>query len=460
MVHPAGRYFHVGDAMEKRLGIDQKTPMHRMIRTHMSTGRNWHRVPALAASVLALALASCDAVRIPGINPAGEDTTESVDAAPGSGPAPQPPTTDVATDPASNDTDDLAGGAGSIPPSPGADLQSSTVPVSPAPRPQPPLSDPSIQSLGIPVSSLDAINATRCGLPKGAPPTPTISVQAQALTSPQPESLISTQAVGAAAVQSLTAFPGIVKMEPRRFEGNAITSGHCAATRIAERWFLTAAHCVDDGYDEIQFIAGTPNLRNRASARVFTADTAICHAGYAGRETNFINDLALIRVPEDALPALTTVPVAEFGMTDRPLGQYHYATADMAGWGMTGFNQPLSQLLLSAELSIVSASPSVIVIASRDGSGPCIGDSGGPLYVTEEDGQRTVVGVLSVVEQMSGQNLCEGDYRGRYTNVSGYRQWIGKVMAACRLTPGLCDPVLATERMTGVADQPSADPSR
>ncbi|MEL6209462.1 MAG: trypsin-like serine protease, partial [Pseudomonadota bacterium] len=388
--------------------------------------------------------------------PGGPTFSEPADdPAPGqNAPAPPDPTdSDTgSTAPSAPNTSapDLAGGTGTAPPPANAGTP-------PPPAPEPQVIPASIPSLG-------AINAARCGLPEGAAPTPTVSVQAQALTGPQPESLLTVQAVGAVTVQSLTAFPGIVKMEPRRFEGNAIASGHCAATRIAERWFLTAAHCVDDEYDEIRFIAGTPNLRDLGSARMFKADAAICHSGYAGRETNFINDLALIRVSEDALPALTEVPIAEFGITDRPLGDYHYATADMAGWGMTGFNQPLSPLLLSAELNIVSASPSVIVISSREGAGPCIGDSGGPLYVTEADGQRTVVGVLSVVEQLSGQNLCEGDYRGRYTNITGYREWISDIMSQCAFQPDLCTvpasaPAASDLPISGEPSEDAIDPT-
>jgi len=395
-----------------------------------------------------LALSACDAVKVPGVNPVrGDDSAPPAAAeeatAPGTTGEPAPGTV------AAGEPDPAPGPAPA--PAPG------TVPAGapgaggsePAPAPFP---APAAEAPAAMVESLAEISAARCGLPAGAPATPTVSTRAQALTGPQPESMVATQAVGAIAVQSLTPFPGIVKMEPRRFEGNAIASGHCAATRIAERWFLTAAHCVDDDYDEIQFIAGTPNLRDLASARIFTADSAICHGGYAGRETDFINDLALIRVPEEALPALNQVPIAEYGRTDRPLGEYHYRTAEMAGWGLTGFNQPLSPLLLSAELDIVSASPGVIVIASREGAGPCIGDSGGPLYVTEGDGQRTVVGILSVVEQASGRNLCEGEYRGRYTNVTGYRGWIDGVMATCARQPELCNlPAAAPSREPGPA---------
>ena len=353
----------------------------------------------------------CDAVKVPVVNPTGDgddrasatrDDTATVTPAA----APPPP----------RDTSDLAGGV--------------DTPEMPAVIDLPPRER---------VTTLRAINAVQCGLGAAAVPTPTVATRADAVTGPQPESF-TIQAVGAVAVTSLTPFPGIVKMEPRRFEGDAVASGHCGATRISESWFLTAAHCVDDPFDEIQFIAGTTDLRNLSAARFFKADTAICHDGYAGFETNFINDIALVRVPDTALAALTEIPIAEYGIADRPLGDYHYDTADMAGWGITGFNQPLSPMLLSAELDLVSASPGTIVVSSRNGSGPCIGDSGGPLYITEADGQRTVIGVLSVVEQTAGQEVCEGDYRGRYTNVLGYTDWIDRVTTTCDAQPTLCAP--------------------
>ncbi len=438
--------------------------------------RDFRFIPGALCGAVLLGLAGCDAVKVPGLNPVGGEETGPPEPA-ASRPAGGTPAADDSSDataapPAADASADPVPGPapgpapGPVPgPGPGPGPAPSTtanpaagmaVSTDPAPA-GPAASQPPGAALPPPVQSPAAIGAARCGLPTGAPPTPTLSAQAEALTGPRPESLVMTQAVGALAVSSLTPFPGIVKMEPRRFDGNAITSGHCAATRIAERWFLTAAHCVDDAYDEIQFIAGTTNLRDMASARVFTADAAICHAGYAGRETSFINDLALVRVPEQALPALTEVPIAEYGVTDRPLGQYHYKTAEMAGWGVTGFNQPLSPLLRSAELDIVSTSPGVIVIGSREGAGPCIGDSGGPLYITEDDGQRTVIGILSAVEAVSGRNLCEGAYRGRYTNVTGYRDWIDRVMASCTRQPGLCAaPVSEPAAETVSVSEPAA----
>ncbi|MCI4644589.1 MAG: serine protease, partial [Hyphomonadaceae bacterium] len=331
-------------------------------------------VKVLVALGLAM-LASCDAVKMPGIGPEEDPDSAS-------------PTTTTPEDPDATTLEPIT-------------LQ--------------------------PIASLAEINAATCGLPEEAAPTLTIAqLNAPAGDTPRPEALLQSQVAGAAAiVSSLDLFPGIVKMEPIQFRENGdIASGHCGATRISENWFLTAAHCIDQGYDEIRFIAGTTNLRQTDSAQIFNADAAICHGGYRGQDTDMINDLALVHVSDETLPAIRTLPVASYGAPEEVFSQDNYAQPVMAGWGTTRYGALPSDQLLSAPLNLVSASPGVIVVESADGQGPCEGDSGGPLYVTEEDGQRRVVGVLSNVLSAQGEPPCSGLYRGRYTNVAGYVDWI------------------------------------
>ena len=82
-----------------------------------------------------------------------------------------------------------------------------------------------------------------------------------------------------------------------------------------------------------------------------------------------------------------------------------------------------------------------LVTISIDGRGPCIGDSGGPLFAEATDGKRYLVGVLSGVEQAPGRQACEGDYTARYTNLQGYQHWIDNVIQACDAQEGLCGPI-------------------
>ena len=401
----------------------------------------------MAALAAALLLAGCDAVKVPGVDRSEADTgaQDAAEPAPSGDTAPTTPAADrtdgedAPTPPASgvqdpgqdpgepgmpvSDSDDAD--------SAGADAGGDADVIAPAPEP-----DPFAE-----VTTLAQFNAKTCGLPAESEPTPTIAEVASASLpeGPQPESAVfGTAAVGGIAAR-LTAFPGIVKMEPRNIrESGSVASGHCGATRLSERWFVTAAHCVDEGYDEIRFIAGVENIRDEENAFVAEAEMSICHAAYDGRRANYTNDIALLRLSADDAAQLTDVPVANVATTARALTPFNYPTAEMAGWGLTGFTESLSPILLSAPLNVVSTGPGLIVISSRNGSGPCIGDSGGPLYITEEDGKKVVVGVLSVVEQNAEGGFCEGDYRGRYTNLQGYADWMDTVVSVCDARPELC----------------------
>ena len=208
--------------------------------------------------------------------------------------------------------------------------------------------------------------------------------------------------------------------------------------RIADHWLVTAAHCVDQPYDQLRIIGTAENLRSPL-AHTTEGEFAICHGGYAGTANGYANDLALIRLSDEEVEALGDVPVARYGATALPLAPANYPTGDMAGWGLTHFGGKLSNTLLAASIRITGTGPATIYVASQAGAGPCVGDSGGPLYVTEEDGSKTAVGVLSVVEQNqeTGQ-FCAGDYNGRYTNLQGYAGWLSDVMALCDSDEAAC----------------------
>jgi len=381
------------------------------------------------ATLIALfALPACDAVRLPGINPVSED---AADAAPAEDTAQAEPDTllaDAATEAA-------------------AESETPTVDRGDAPEDESLVSPQSIVGGDadlIPAEADNAgtaptlaeLNAAICGLPEGAPPTPTVGAVAGAYQLEEP-------AVGAEAVNALAAslvnFPGIVKLEPvTPAKDGMVTTGHCSAVRIADRWLVTAAHCVDQPYEALRIIGTAENLRSPL-AHTTEGEFAVCHGGYAGTANGYANDLALIRLTDEEVAALGDVPVARYGDTSKPLAPANYPTGDMAGWGLTHFGGKLSNDLLSAKIRITGTGPSTIYVASQGGAGPCVGDSGGPLYVTEEDGTRTAVGVLSVVEQNreTGQ-FCAGDYNGRYTNLQGYSAWLGEVMALCDADEAAC----------------------
>lgn len=299
------------------------------------------------------------------------------------------------------------------------------------------------------IESLAEIDAGSCLLPPDAEPTLTITqlnAPAEPTEGAEPEEAPAPPVPGPVPepdpfiiATSLDELPGLVSLLPMQFRENGdISVGRCGAVRIADNWFLTAAHCLDQGFDEIRIIAGTTNLRETEAALIFNADTAVCHGEYRGREGGLLNDLALVHVADDTLATIRNVPIAAYGAPDSALSPLNYAEVTMAGWGSSGYGAPPSDRLLSGPLTLVGADPGTILAEGVQGAGSCEGDSGGPLYITEEDGQRRVVGVLSSVRSAAGEVPCAGEYLGRYTNLSGYTGWIETVMTYCETYPDLC----------------------
>lgn len=284
-------------------------------------------------------------------------------------------------------------------------------------------------------ASLAELNARRCADAPVSARTQTVSAQSGLATVEAPA--FGTATLNSLAV-TLATVPGIVKLEPRSISDTGlVTSSHCAAVRIAENWFVTAGHCVDGGIDELRLITGSETLSSPLALTV-SADLAICHGAYSGKQDEAANDIALLEVSDAMLANMAQVPIAGFSKTARPLAPANYPVVNTAGWGLSGFGQGLSNELLGAQLALSKAGAAELTVSSRDGVGPCLADSGGPIYVIEADGTKKLVGILSIVPRNAEGDFCANDYVGQYVNLQSHTDWVADVIAHCSRS-GACD---------------------
>ncbi|MFW5820503.1 MAG: trypsin-like serine protease [Bacteroidota bacterium] len=216
-----------------------------------------------------------------------------------------------------------------------------------------------------------------------------------------------------------------------------ITAGDyiCGGTIIADKWVLTAAHCMYDEdknripNEDISILAGSDNpFRINPLGREFDVDLSVIHEDY---DINYFeNDLALLRTDlnmrYDFVRPINLITEEEVnsGLTEAG------AEAIITGWGLIKVEPPeFPASLQKLDLPFVSQEvgrdvwgplPDNILMAGyKDGKGDaCGGDSGGPLII-DSDGEYKLAGVTSW-----GSSNC--NTIGGFVEVSVYSDWIQK----------------------------------
>jgi MYXO-CTERM domain-containing protein len=192
--------------------------------------------------------------------------------------------------------------------------------------------------------------------------------------------------------------------------------GICTGTLVAPDIVLTAAHCVHPqvlGLDSqaqvtqlTQIGFDTPNAFSLNGGYRVAAKETIPHPGFSAQNAGAGNDIAIVKLVRPVTDRAWT-PINRV-YNDAPVGmkllQVGYG-ASKSGTQNQNTAGPLNALKDKVTISCASFGSSDqmhICYSQTDGSGKCVGDSGGPSFLTI-NGVQKVVGVTSVGDQNCAQ---------------------------------------------------------
>ena len=223
----------------------------------------------------------------------------------------------------------------------------------------------------------------------------------------------------------LTDYPGLIKIEGIR-SPLGTEREHCAAVRVSEHWFLTAAHCIIDldittARPTFDVIAVSPSSDVRSpETQVEPLTGAVCHAAYGMNSQQYPNDIALFYLEET--DAFLNVEIASLEGAEAGLLPADFQNTYVSGWGKNGG----TRYLQGGAVAMVEIGEAVLIADRVGAKGPNVGDSGAPLYLETAAGPL-VIGTLSQVTQ----DLNEDGDRSIYIRTKAVHDWIERTMAIC-----------------------------
>lgn len=265
---------------------------------------------------------------------------------------------------------------------------------------------------------------------------------------------ITARIIGGATAEA-NAYPSLVALV-RPGLGNFNARLFCGGTVVATRWVMTAAHCLFDSFDQplepqrVRVVEGTNDLAQNATQLVRDVAQIIVHPDFDITLDLQPFDLALLELVQDSeQPTATLFAGDTTDLVDR--------FASIAGWGATNFDNPSNpqfpSVLQDAAVPIIQNDvcnapdsydgaivPSQVCAGFREGGvDACVGDSGGPLYI-EENNQLVQVGITSF-----GIGCAEPLFYGIYTDISHFLPWLSQFFVVPQQSPELIEQLANPE---------------
>ena len=210
----------------------------------------------------------------------------------------------------------------------------------------------------------------------------------------------------------------------------------CGGTILDSKTILSAAHCIDDTFQEyeIKLVAGGIDRSNQEQVRKI--DKILYNQEMPYSSDTLDNDIILMKLQEplgfnffvqpaclpnenEDPPAKTRCLVSGWGTVSQRNPKYaeDLQWADVYISNQTRCKEVYKNLKLNNQIT-----SNMICADNAKGKDACQGDSGGPL-ICGQDGIPVLTGIVSF-----GEGCASAIYPGVYTKVSNYLNWIKKNM--------------------------------
>jgi hypothetical protein len=189
----------------------------------------------------------------------------------------------------------------------------------------------------------------------------------------------------------------------------------CSGTLIHEFWILTAAHCIEEAEDylqygfEILFMVGD-NLYTQEGIEDYDEIVSmVAHPDYGYSSSYLEHDIGMMEL-QTGLSWLEPIALN----TQPPADDWQGAQLDYIGWGITGDSQNDSGMKRYAAIPYLDYDAQFIYALDTSGqTNLCSGDSGGAALLPDDVGGWTLAGVNSFVfGYYSNATACEGGGSG------------------------------------------------